>query len=849
MHERIEQQGVFRPDLGRGPCVEGFARMRAWAHRGFMAALFRPDSRTMTSWEYPDAAGAQAVEWETGVVPRLGRERQVTFVWTALLGRSRHPVGHQLFINGRPAVRLDIPLGRRREWKGAGVCRARFDALACTSTGEWHGLMYLAVPAAWVAAGRRAVIRAQGLRAYEPNRAFFAVVEHADALRRAHALNRAGVAVAAAGKAQADIVLASSADAVERFAARELREYVRRLTGARLPIRRGAPRPGRPALVVGGRASVRAALGPGAPACRADARRDAIRVATWNGHLVLTGSNPRSVLFAVYQWLTAKGCRWIEPGAQGETVPFTPLLRAEAADWAHAPGYQVRTARPTEDIYVYTAKDVRDQIAWMARNGMNWFQFLIPPYERLRRVMVGEMRQRGLTINVGIHNFRAWLPRTLFERHPDYFALVNGARIPGGSIRCASSAAGLRAWERNAAAWARAHPEVDEVSISCDDGITYCQCPGCLRLKPMDQLQIFYNRAARAIRRADPGKRICFLSYTGHYEPSAVVPACRDHTSVMVDLFARCPVHALGSARCGRDNRQAAYSTNTPEVRAPETNRYLCRILKRWRRTLDEVLVFDNVMIHARMDTPFPYPHVLGEDLRYLHDVGVSGFAGQADLTRWSQGALNLFVIARMTWDPNRRLSAVLDEYYRTRFGPAGAAVRAYDRLLERLLEDAHTHTLLECLTPEAAAECRRLLGAARRAARSAPYHVAVRRVAVLHEYTERLWTLARQRQAILADVAAGRLAAARRRRRAAVAAGRAFARFAAPYRHENVFIINAASKAVSAAMNDYPFVRRRARLPRWVRLSSFGAAEHIRHTIRDRARCQRLHQLGSALK
>ena len=37
---------------------------------------------------------------------------------------------------------------------------------------------------------------------------------------------------------------------------------------------------------------------------------------------ILAGSNPRSVLFAVYRYLRLNGCRWLYPGIDGEHIPM-----------------------------------------------------------------------------------------------------------------------------------------------------------------------------------------------------------------------------------------------------------------------------------------------------------------------------------------------------------------------------------------------------------------------------------------------------------------------------------------------------------------------------------------------
>ena len=40
---------------------------------------------------------------------------------------------------------------------------------------------------------------------------------------------------------------------------------------------------------------------------------------------ILAGSNPRSVLFAVYRYLKLNGCRWLYPGVDGEHIPMQDI--------------------------------------------------------------------------------------------------------------------------------------------------------------------------------------------------------------------------------------------------------------------------------------------------------------------------------------------------------------------------------------------------------------------------------------------------------------------------------------------------------------------------------------------
>ena len=40
---------------------------------------------------------------------------------------------------------------------------------------------------------------------------------------------------------------------------------------------------------------------------------------------IIAGDNPRSVLLAVYKYLTLNGCRWLYPGIDGEFIPIKDI--------------------------------------------------------------------------------------------------------------------------------------------------------------------------------------------------------------------------------------------------------------------------------------------------------------------------------------------------------------------------------------------------------------------------------------------------------------------------------------------------------------------------------------------
>lgn len=82
---------------------------------------------------------------------------------------------------------------------------------------------------------------------------------------------------------------------------------------------------------------------------------------------ILAGSNPRSVLFAVYRYLRLNGCRFLFPGAEGEFIPIQkvePQKYHKLADHRFR-GHSIEGAPSLEQIL--------DYIDWHAKEELNSF--------------------------------------------------------------------------------------------------------------------------------------------------------------------------------------------------------------------------------------------------------------------------------------------------------------------------------------------------------------------------------------------------------------------------------------------------------------------------------------------
>ena len=105
---------------------------------------------------------------------------------------------------------------------------------------------------------------------------------------------------------------------------------------------------------------------------------DVVHIDTTAEGGILAGSNPRSVLFAVYRFLRLNGCRWFYPGPEGEYVPMKDIEPQQYHKMAdhRVRGYTIEGDPSMEQVTYW--------VDYQAKLEMNLF---VPsdPYVYLRR--------------------------------------------------------------------------------------------------------------------------------------------------------------------------------------------------------------------------------------------------------------------------------------------------------------------------------------------------------------------------------------------------------------------------------------------------------------------------------
>ncbi|MBR3942966.1 MAG: DUF4838 domain-containing protein, partial [Clostridia bacterium] len=270
-----------------------------------------------------------------------------------------------------------------------------------------------------------------------------------------------------------------------------------------------------------------------------------------NGKGYIAGSNPRSVLFGVYEYLKSCGCRFIRPGKDGDFIPQFDISN-HSFKRTHKASMRFRGQMIEGAVSV---EHTLDSVDFMAKNGYNSFfiQF-VHPYGFYRRwyehqysktkqnenISFAEMeeftyriekaiKKRGMLLHNLGHGFffepfglRHYGPNTkptLPEEAKPYVAMVDGKRdIHGGSINytqlCYSNPKVRKMLVEYLLQYMQERPLTDILHIYFADAANnHCECDECRKLIPSDYYIMLLNELDEAFTQKGLDTKILLLMY------------------------------------------------------------------------------------------------------------------------------------------------------------------------------------------------------------------------------------------------------------------------------------------------------------------------------------------------
>lgn len=279
---------------------------------------------------------------------------------------------------------------------------------------------------------------------------------------------------------------------------------------------------------------------------------DVIYIKTDENGGILAGSNPRSVLIAVYQYLKKNGCDWLFPGPDGEKIPLVEALAP--VDYIHKASCRYRgqcnEGGETQPLML-------DAIDFAPKAGMNIFmlEFDIPRYYydrayqhkygcvppeaplsnetvlRWKREREAEIARRSLQFHDMGHGWTAepfgfdcsggWDEKggKVTEENRRHLAQIGGVRDLFGGVAvntnfCISNPESRKIVAEHVAEYARVQNNVDFLHIwLADNDNNHCECENCVKMDTFDWYMMLMNDIDDALTALDLDTHIVFISY------------------------------------------------------------------------------------------------------------------------------------------------------------------------------------------------------------------------------------------------------------------------------------------------------------------------------------------------
>ncbi|MEN6404790.1 MAG: DUF4838 domain-containing protein [Armatimonadia bacterium] len=491
------------------------------------------------------------------------------------------------------------------------------------------------------------------------------------------------------GKALATIV-APQDNTVPAIAARELKSYLDRITGAQFAIAPAAD--ASPRIFVGDCPQARA-VGLDV----AKLKRDGYFRGVSGGDLYLLGRDApspvklvlhtyfeRGSLFAVYDFLEdICGVRFVKAGPYGEVVPPAATLAVPRRMVRDEPVFLDRSLCEF-GLHGYNYPDADLHATW-SEDGRS---------EPDRAMWGFKLRWESGKMVAGCHSAHyLQFDERFAAEHPDWFALLpNGQRAtntPRGSYLCYSHPGVVQAFTDDARAYfSGQRPETrglktwnkagygDEFMVDPHDSYPYCQCADCQRVFKADPEQDFSEIIFGAVAKVAngtkdfPGKYISTLAYGPKVEPPKTVQL---PSNVRVRLCINGPLyHSM-----------------------PGTRDQQLDLLKRWSKRMDGDLVLWVYTDQARptkaiAGVPQVEAHAIADFLRAVKPYCNGAFV-ENESTAQTFRFLDEYVTMKLLWNPDQDVDALLKDYFRSFYGPAGEPVGAIYARLETLWRKVYT--------------------------------------------------------------------------------------------------------------------------------------------------------------
>ena len=419
-------------------------------------------------------------------------------------------------------------------------------------------------------------------------------------------------------------------------AAQDLAGYLKTMSGATIPLRWDVDSCPGFRIMIGSTAL--------SPVDRDDVSEekvgfDGFIIKSVPGGVVIAGRTPKGTANGVYHFAEKElGVHWYTLEDDAPTCPSKKTIEIPILDMTEKPDFAWRG-----QYYSGLTKYLPEK---SKANSPRWWTF-----NRLWGISGGTA-----------HVFDTIVPNNLYEKHPEYFPLVDGKRLrgdlhPGNAEvqRCLSNPDVLALAIAHTAARFEKYSDSRFVSLSANDAGSkqggFCQCDNCTAMgpTPSHQLLAFANAVAEANEERYPNRGYVFYAYRHTLDAPVGMKAHRNVVPMICPLD-NCRLHSLVSGCPDIASKRAA--------------------IDGWHKITGRILYRP---YGAAGGFFLPAVLTMAEEMKYLRDHGsMGGFReyGGAPQANWAM--LNWMEV-QILWDVDQDARKLRRQFIKGYYGSAAA--------------------------------------------------------------------------------------------------------------------------------------------------------------------------------
>ena len=443
---------------------------------------------------------------------------------------------------------------------------------------------------------------------------------------------------------------------------------------------------------------------------------DIIHIDTTAEGGIIAGSNPRSVLLAVYRYLTINGCRWLFPGIDGEQIPIKdiePVKYHKMADLR----YRGQCNEGAECQH-----NMMQVIDFTPKIGMNIFMMedIVPGYYKSyynhlynvnrepepvsndtilqwRVQCEAEVAKRGLQYHAMGHGWNVYpygmdVDRADYvpEDMRQYLAMCNGKRDiffrkphPFNTNICLSNPEARKIMIDYIVDYAKVNTNIDYLHIwLADCWNNHCECEECQKKTPSDWYVILMNELDVALEEKKLDTRIVFICYVDTSWPPLVETIKNPKRfSLLVAPITR--DYTVAAKPDVSDVTYPPYKLNDNEL-FKDVNQYI-KVGKEWQdRCNVRAMLYEYHFYINQYHDPgvFSFAKVVYDDIINYKKNGLNGLINDCSQRSFFPNGFAFYIYGQLQFDTSLTFEELKEDYFSHAYGKDWREVAA---ILEKI--------------------------------------------------------------------------------------------------------------------------------------------------------------------